>query len=68
MIKQLEIFVKCFYVWTEKIGLRALSLAFFSESDWIFILKTRSKVREKSFSTKSLQRFQESRDAELRRV
>ena len=28
MNKQLEIFVKCFYVWT-KIGLRILSLAFF---------------------------------------
>ena len=28
MNKQLEIFVKCFYVWT-KIGLRTLSLAFF---------------------------------------
>ena len=38
MNKQLEIFVKCFYVWT-KIGLRTLSLAFFAELDWIFILK-----------------------------
>ena len=38
--KQLEIFVKCFYVWT-KIGLRTLSLAFFFGVglDCIFILK-----------------------------
>ena len=40
MNKQLEIFVTCFYVWTE-IGLRTLSLAFFFGVglDWIFISK-----------------------------
>ena len=54
MSKQLEIFVKCFYVWT-KIGLRTLSLAFFFGVglDWIFILKYWTRLGVEKISVHS---------------
>ena len=52
MNKQLEIFVKCFYVCT-KITLRTLSLAFFSKSHWIFIFKYRTGLAVEKISARS---------------
>ena len=51
--KQLEIFVKCFYVRT-KIGLRTLSLVVFLEVglDWILILKYWSGLRVEKVSVR----------------
>ena len=55
MNKQLEVFVKCFYVWT-KIGLRTLNLAFFFGVglDWIFILKYWTRLGVEKIQVRSI--------------